>query len=36
MAYLQYTNGYGDGRMKYVTSYMNISYVCLIYMSVST
>ena len=29
MAYLQYTDGHGDGRMKYVTSYMNVSYMCL-------
>ena len=33
MAYLQYTDRGGDGRMKYVTSYMNVSYMCFIYIS---
>ena len=31
MAFLQYTDGHGDGRMKYVTSYIKVSYMCLIY-----
>ena len=31
MEYLQYTDGHGDDRLKYVISYMNFSYMCLIY-----
>ena len=31
MTYLQYSDGQGDGRMKYVKYYMNVSYMCLKY-----
>ena len=31
MTYLHYSDGQGDGRMKYVNYYMNVSCMCLIY-----
>ena len=34
MVYLQYSDGQGDGRMKYINYFTNVSYMCLMYVCV--